>query len=121
MPQPEESQVEQQRQGSRAGRQQQQAGEINDETDLAAGQPGDDEQRGSEGQARQSAEAGEPVDLQPSESEAEAMARLDQQMSAQAAEQWLRKIPDDPGGLLRRKFLYQYRDRGGVDTEEQPW
>ncbi len=26
-----------------------------------------------------------------------------------AAEQWLRRIPDDPGGLLRRKFLYQYR------------
>jgi Ca-activated chloride channel homolog len=29
-----------------------------------------------------------------------------------AAEQWLRRIPDDPGGLLRRKFLYQYRQRG---------
>lgn len=25
----------------------------------------------------------------------------------QANEQWLRRIPDDPGGLLRRKFLYQ--------------
>ncbi|MEP6971217.1 MAG: hypothetical protein ABJA49_12290, partial [Betaproteobacteria bacterium] len=29
-----------------------------------------------------------------------------------AADQWLRRIPDDPGGLLRRKFLYQYRQRG---------
>ncbi len=28
-----------------------------------------------------------------------------------AAEQWLRRIPDDPGGLLRRKFLYQYKQR----------
>ncbi len=28
-----------------------------------------------------------------------------------AAEQWLRRIPDDPGGLLRRKFLYQYQQR----------
>ncbi|MEO5794032.1 MAG: VWA domain-containing protein [Rhodoferax sp.] len=28
-----------------------------------------------------------------------------------AAAQWLRRIPDDPGGLLRRKFLYQYRQR----------
>lgn len=28
-----------------------------------------------------------------------------------AAQQWLRRIPDDPGGLLRRKFLYQYRQR----------
>jgi Ca-activated chloride channel family protein len=32
----------------------------------------------------------------------------------QAAEQWLRRIPDDPGGLLRRKFLYQYRQRAGT-------
>lgn len=27
----------------------------------------------------------------------------------QAAEQWLRQIPDDPGELLRRKFLYEQR------------
>src|SRR5476651_1287456 len=26
---------------------------------------------------------------------------------AQALEQWLRKIPDDPGELLRRKFWYE--------------
>ncbi|MBK1705452.1 VWA domain-containing protein [Halochromatium glycolicum] len=29
----------------------------------------------------------------------------------QAAEQWLRRIPDDPAELLRRKFQYQYRER----------
>ncbi|TVQ86582.1 MAG: VWA domain-containing protein [Chromatiaceae bacterium] len=42
----------------------------------------------------------------------------------QAADQWLRRIPDDPGALLRRKFLYQYRDR--VDARDEvgagnPW
>ena len=26
----------------------------------------------------------------------------------QAHEQWLKRIPDDPAGLLRRKFKYQY-------------
>ncbi|MFZ4502788.1 MAG: VWA domain-containing protein [Methylovulum sp.] len=26
----------------------------------------------------------------------------------QANEQWLKRIPDDPAGLLKRKFLYQY-------------
>jgi Ca-activated chloride channel family protein len=51
----------------------------------------------------------------------ETQANLDQQMSEQAAEQWLRKVPDDPGGLLRRKFIYQYRKRGGVDAEAQSW
>ncbi len=31
--------------------------------------------------------------------------------SEKAVKQWLRRIPDDPGGLLRRKFEYQYRSR----------
>ena len=29
----------------------------------------------------------------------------------EALQQWLRQIPDDPQGLLRRKFLYQYQQR----------
>lgn len=29
----------------------------------------------------------------------------------QAHEQWLKRIPDDHGGLLKRKFKYQYRQR----------
>lgn len=49
--------------------------------------------------------------------------------SEQAADQWLRRIPQDPGGLLRRKFLYQYQQLG-VDqdgnriypgSEAEPW
>ena len=51
------------------------------------------------------------------------------QEQQQAMEQWLRKIPDDPGGLLRRKFRYQYQ-RQGIDQDgnqiwpnegAQPW
>jgi len=41
---------------------------------------------------------------------------VDKWASEQAAEQWLRRIPQDPGGLLRRKFLYQYQ-RLGVDQD----
>jgi len=29
----------------------------------------------------------------------------------QSENQWLNRIPDDPGGLLKRKFYYQYRQR----------
>ncbi len=36
-------------------------------------------------------------------------------------EQWLRRIPDDPGGLLRRKFRYQYQQTYKDRTEEQSW
>ena len=38
-----------------------------------------------------------------------------------AAEQWIRRIPDDPGGLLRRKFKYQYKQRRNPTKETQPW
>jgi Ca-activated chloride channel family protein len=34
-----------------------------------------------------------------------------QQMQQRATEQWLRQIPDDPSGLLRRKFIYENRQR----------
>ncbi len=33
----------------------------------------------------------------------------------------LQQIPDDPGGLLRRKFLYQYRQRGQQRETDRPW
>jgi Ca-activated chloride channel family protein len=40
----------------------------------------------------------------------------------QATEQWLRRIPDDPAGLLRRKFRYQYQQRQGQQSaEEKKW
>lgn len=35
----------------------------------------------------------------------------------QALEQWLRRIPDDPGGLLRRKFALDYQRRGNPDPD----
>ena len=40
----------------------------------------------------------------------------------QATEQWLRRIPDDPSGLLRRKFRYQYQQRNYErNRDEQTW
>jgi Ca-activated chloride channel family protein len=59
--------------------------------------------------------------------ELEALRR--QQEQQQAMEQWLRRIPNDPGGLLRRKFRYQYQKEGKdqdgnstwPDDEVQPW
>ncbi|NNK32199.1 MAG: VWA domain-containing protein [Xanthomonadales bacterium] len=40
---------------------------------------------------------------------------------AQAMEQWLRRIPDDPGGLLRRKFRNQHQRRGAPEDEAEAW
>ncbi len=72
----------------------------------------DDEQERTDQQvAEQSQPTGEQAPPQESQprSEAEALNNEEQM----AAQQWLRRIPDDPGGLLRRKFLYQYRQRSG--------
>ena len=33
----------------------------------------------------------------------------------------LQQIPDDPGGLMRRKFLYQYRQRGQQPETDRSW
>ncbi|MBF0453468.1 MAG: VWA domain-containing protein [Magnetococcales bacterium] len=39
-----------------------------------------------------------------------------------AVDRWLRRIPDDPGGLLRRKFHYQYqKSQRPTDRMDQPW
>ena len=76
--------------------------------------------------AAEEAEQGE----QPQQlSEAQLAEMREQQEAEQAMEQWLRRIPDDPGGLLRRKFRYQYqrygKDQEGKDIwpddEVQPW
>lgn len=77
--------------------------------------------------AAQEAEQQQAGEQEMSQAQAEAERRAQEQQ--QAMEQWLRRIPDDPGGLLRRKFRYQYqrqgRDQDGnvlwPDDEIQPW
>ena len=103
-----------------------------------------DSQESQEDTSTQSAEGGEsePQDSEDPEQVAESdqedsiegtplptAEELEEWASEQAADQWLRRIPQDPVGLLRIKFLYQYQ-RLGVDQdgnyvwpgdEEQPW
>jgi Ca-activated chloride channel family protein len=74
-------------------------------------QQGEGEPQESEQQSEQEGEAGQQQDL------AEAWTEED----AQAMEQWLRRIPDDPGGLLRRKFRNEHQRRGAPQDEQQKW
>ncbi|HSG65686.1 MAG TPA: tetratricopeptide repeat protein, partial [Gammaproteobacteria bacterium] len=88
----------------------------------------DDAQQSATSQAATESERpeeGEPEEFEPLPTPGE----LEEWASEQAADQWLRRIPEDPGGLLRRKFLFQYQ-RMGTDQdgnqiwpgeEEQPW
>jgi Ca-activated chloride channel family protein len=79
--------------------------------------------------AEEAAEQGDNTQAEDGDGQADMTALRRQQEQQQAMEQWLRRIPNDPGGLLRRKFRYQYqrqgRDQDGnnlwPDDEVQPW
>lgn len=78
----------------------------------AATQQGQEKQQeqGKEGAAQR--ETGKPEQGEPEHAAATAEEGRKSE-DQQASEQWLRRIPDDPGGLLRRKFQYQYQQRQG--------
>ena len=82
------------------------------------------EERKEKSEEQQSAEQDEEE-----KSEAERQAQAEQAQpeddlsreEKQALQQWLNRIPDDPGGLLKRKFLYQYKQREHQDEGEVSW
>ena len=109
-----------------------QANEQSDESDSS--QRGEDQMSEEDMQALQkelqrAAEEAEEGEQPDQMSEAELAELREAQEQEQAMEQWLRRIPDDPGGLLRRKFRHQYqrsgKDQDGndvwPDNEVQPW
>ncbi|MGZ4979978.1 MAG: VWA domain-containing protein [Methylobacter sp.] len=57
-------------------------------------------EQGKDEQNKEQAKEQTPVSGEPSDEQ------------KQADEQWLKRIPDDPAGLLKRKFKYQYGQRG---------
>jgi len=79
--------------------------------------------------AAEEAQQNQDESLQPQLTAAELEAMRRDQEQQQAMEQWLRRIPNDPGSLLRNKFRYQYqktgKDQDGNNTwpddEVQPW
>ncbi len=82
-----------------------------------------DTQQAEQNQSEEKAQA-EQDQTAASQNETEAARESAESLSdeqQQAAEQWLRRIPDDPGGLLRRKFRYQYQRRTQTERSEQPW
>ncbi len=70
-------------------------------------------------QKQQQAEADEEEmkDAKSAPSEQE----VDENLTKQAEAQWLRRIPDDPGGLLRNKFKYQYGRQQQPTVEQEQW
>jgi Ca-activated chloride channel family protein len=82
-------------------------------------QQGDNEQEGQQDPAMADAQEKHAEALEAATQEQ--MAKFDEALEEQQAlEQWLRRVPDDPGGLLRRKFRYQtmQRLREGEEPDE---
>jgi len=98
--------------------QQQQDGEEGEDTgEQQEGEQQDGEAQEGEGEA---GEEGEPQEgeQQPSQQD---MDVTWSEEDAQAMEQWLRRIPDDPGGLLRRKFRNEHQRRGAPEDADKAW
>lgn len=89
------------------------------------GSPGEPEGAEEEsGEEPEQGEDGEPAQQEPSESEGQPSDGLLSDPQAQderSREQWMRRVPDDPAGLLRRKFLYQYQQKDPDLEDSEPW
>ena len=113
-------------------KQQQEQEQQDQQGEPSEDQQGDESQDGeqSEDQSSENQQDGEQSDEesdQEREGEQEGQPKaseMEQNWSeedAQAMEQWLRRIPDDPGGLLRRKFRNQHQRRGAPADESEAW
>ncbi len=124
-----DSQQQQDGQGQSGEQDQSQTGEQ----PQSGQQPGEEQQAGDEpgdAQREQNAGRADGGEQNPKQDEASGMASGDgeaadqEQERDQALEQWLRRVPDDPAGLLREKFRYQSRQRqlqGEQGDDEKYW
>ena len=83
-----------------------------------SGEPSDQEQQGDEAPTELSDEQRERL----AEQTRQQMGKFDEGLEKQQAlEQWMRRVPDDPGGLLQRKFRYEtiQRLRQGEEPDNE--
>ena len=101
--------------------QQSQQSDQQQQAQQQAGQEADQDQAEAEQQQLDKQQDGEKDDAEQQQAKAE---QDDSETSENdiATEQWLRRIPDDPGGLMRRKFKYQYQQQSQQrNSEIEPW
>ena len=81
-----------------------------------------EEQENSEQQEQQEQQSKEESEQEAQEKQAQLEEdQRDKSEKDQALEHWLEKIPDDPGGLLRRKMYREYQRRGRQQKEKKIW
>ncbi|HZW18507.1 MAG TPA: VWA domain-containing protein [Luteimonas sp.] len=117
-PQPDESGSSDSQDGKEDGESHQQSGERDGQQsppepdDAEAQRRADDQQRQRMQQALEQQESGEHADGDDKVAGAPTQQRsATEQEKQRANEAWLRRVPDDPGGLLRAKFRLEYERR----------
>jgi len=102
--------------------QQQQEEQDNSEQEQDGKQQETEEQQKSE-QEQKEQQAKESGDEEEEQQQAQASTQEEKELDEeqQATEQWLRRIPDDPSGLLRRKFKYQYQQQNRRSSNNEKY
>tara|TARA_R110002072_G_scaffold74374_5_gene176311 strand:- start:10361 stop:12172 length:1812 start_codon:yes stop_codon:yes gene_type:complete len=100
--------------------QQQQEQQDNSEQQQDGKEQESEEQQKSE-QEQQAKELGDEEEEEQQQSQASTQEEKELDEEQQATEQWLRRIPDDPSGLLRRKFKYQYQQQNRQSSSNEKY
>lgn len=95
----------------------QQSDEERDDSASGETEPGDESQTEDEAGDSPEERREEEMEAEPS---ADASAQEEPTPLSDQSEQWLRNIPDDPGGLLRRKFQYEAELRRRSGQQRAP-
>ncbi len=117
--------------GDSSDEQQQDGSEQEQENQENSDQQEQESQEGNQDQEQQQQQQQQPEEQESSESNSEQNTPSDESNEEfeeqQSLEQWLRRIEDDPGELLQRKFRYEYRQRqldgtaNNLRSGEQIW
>ena len=103
--QQEQAEQEQQNQQQQQQSQESQSGDSDEQQEQ---DQQESEEQESEQQPEESEQQSDEETPEQSETEEDSAQRDEKQ---EALEQWLRRVPDDPGGLLRRKFQHETKQR----------
>lgn len=111
----------QQQQGSEQKNAEQQNAEQAQQAKEKAEQAQQEEAAQAEQQQNQATAPGEESKDSEQEPDGEATQGAVEELDSeekQSFEQWMRRVPDDPGGLLREKFKQQAKERNQIEKEE---
>jgi len=102
--------------------------EQQDQEKQDSAEEGEEGEEKSQEQSEKPKEENKPAEQKPEEEQTDEESAQEQPQpmpepseQEQANEQWLNRIPDDPYGLLKRKFLYQYSQQKQPNKSQKQW